>query len=439
MISRKRLNKRCQLAISVVKSVGESLQKYFKTVPTTEKIALTVFLFTSVHAAFLQPYFVIIPGERAKIFSGLLCAMSLFCAVLMVGKLRRFGTARELGISIALLLLVLVSSALSSIPVSSSYRGFVVLASGLGGFWCARILLTDSFRLELFKWFCLCLLVALAAAGVIGYFVRGSVHAFLDVNPHPLANRMLLLSFAPVALIIRKRNYQVILGILVLCACYVVFYLSDLRSAMIIPVILVVLTVFFGFLKLRHCIVLLVVFALILTFFFHSLPPDKIGLTYEPAYYRAENYPFSWHIASKHPFFGIGLRAPRDEYLHDYQIKYPYVTKEKFAESVKTIVSSENIFLTFAVEVGFPFVVLYTFSLSTLIYKLASIVKDKKRQYILPPLALLLSITAGLLHFQVLDGLLHPQISWFFHILLGLIPVSPTLAAESSADNLKRS
>ncbi len=199
------------------------------------------------------------------------------------------------------------------------------------------------------------------------------------------------------------------------------------------------LTVFFGFLKLRHCIILLAPFALILAFFFHSLPPDKIGLTYEPAYYRAENYPFSWHIASKHPFFGIGLRAPRDEYLDDYQIKYPYVTKEKFAESVKTIVSSENIFLTFAVELGFPFVVLYTLSLSILIYRLVDIVKDKKKQYILPPLALLLSITAGLLHFQVLDGLLHPQISWFFHILLGLIPVSSTMAVQSSANYLKRS
>jgi hypothetical protein len=43
----------------------------------------------------------------------------------------------------------------------------------------------------------------------------------------------------------------------------------------------------------------------------------------------------------------------------------------------------------------------------------------------LPALALLLPIAAGLLHFQVFDGLLNPQISWFFHVLLGMIPPRP--------------
>lgn len=38
--------------------------------------------------------------------------------------------------------------------------------------------------------------------------------------------------------------------------------------------------------------------------------------------------------------------------------------------------------------------------------------------------ALLLSIFASSLHFQVLDGLFHPNLSRFFHILLRLIPVT---------------
>jgi hypothetical protein len=36
--------------------------------------------------------------------------------------------------------------------------------------------------------------------------------------------------------------------------------------------------------------------------------------------------------------------------------------------------------------------------------------------------ALLLPILASLMYFQLFDALLFPQICWFFHIVLGLIP-----------------
>jgi predicted membrane metal-binding protein len=42
-----------------------------------------------------------------------------------------------------------------------------------------------------------------------------------------------------------------------------------------------------------------------------------------------------------------------------------------------------------------------------------------------PPLALFLPITAVLLHSILYDSLLYPQVSWFFHLLLGLIPLRP--------------
>ena len=170
-----------------------------------------------------------------------------------------------------------------------------------------------------------------------------------------------------------------------------------------------------------YVIAILLALALIVGIFFHFLPKEKIGLEYEPAYYRAENYPFSLHIAKKHPFLGIGLRAPRERYLEDYEIKYPYVTKEKFRESVKYIESSENIFLTFMVDLGFPFLILYVGCVIVLLVRLIRMVKEPDSRSYLPPVALLLPIIAGLLDFQILDGLFHPQISWFFHILLGMI------------------
>jgi len=150
-----------------------------------------------------------------------------------------------------------------------------------------------------------------------------------------------------------------------------------------------------------------------------------MGKEAEPVYYRLENYGFSWSIAVRHPVLGIGLRAPREEFLNDYEIKYPYVTREKFADSVKGITTSDNIFLTFMADLGFPFLLLYSFSLIVLLIRLVRRVVAPPSASFLPPLALLLPVSAGLLYFQVYDGLLFPQISWFFHILLGLIPPAP--------------
>jgi len=264
-----------------------------------------------------------------------------------------------------------------------------------------------------------------------------------------------------------------------LCGSYVVFYLTNLRSAMLVPVALAVVALGMRTLRPKQFLALVVPMVLIFAAFVPYLPQWKVGLEYEPAYYRVENFPFSWHIAMKHPFFGIGLRAPRDQYLEDYEKWYPYVTKEKFAHSVKTIVTTENTFLTFMTDLGIPFTLLYTFSVLMLLVKLirqargdpgsaphpyplpqgegasrlTGDVKLNPFNYVgqafqpassnagqtrrleslrpvgksapLPPIALLLPIVACLLHLQVVDGLLLPQYSWFFHVLLGLIPTLP--------------
>lgn len=387
-----------------------------------ERIAWLVFCLTCVQLAFLHPYVVLIPGERANVFSGVLCALSGVLAWLLIKKSSRFLKSPELFISLALLILVALSGIFSLTPWSSSLRGFVVLASGLGGFWCARILLDSEARQVLFAWLGLGMLAVIIVLSIIGYVVSGRIEYFLDVNPHPLADRMMLLSFAPLTFIFWRKGPVAVAAVIMLLLSYFVFYLSDLRSAMLIPLVLGVLAVLFGALRLRYFAAVLVPLVVILACFFYKLPVAKIGPEYEPAYYRAENYPFSLHIAAKHPFLGIGLRAPREQFLEDYQIKYPYVTKEKFTESVQQVVTSENIFLTFMSELGFPLAILYAGCVLILFVRLVRVVRTGQQTTFLPALAILLPVTAALLHFQVLDGLLHPQISWFFHILLGMIP-----------------
>jgi hypothetical protein len=73
------------------------------------------------------------------------------------------------------------------------------------------------------------------------------------------------------------------------------------------------------------------------------------------------------------------------------------VTKEKFRESVSFVVTSENVFSNFMADLGFPFLILYVACLVVLLIRLiGSLRKPDPRGY-LPPLALLLPITAGLL------------------------------------------
>lgn len=398
-----------------------------------EKLALAVFFFTTFQAAFLVPYVVLVQGERANLFTALLGLISLVTALIAVKKEREFWTLREAAICLAMLILILTSGLLSATPQESLFRGFVVASSGLGGFLCARILLNSSSRQFLFAWFCTFALTGVLAVCLVGYALTGNVFNTLDANPHPLADRIMLLSFGPLALAFAGRRELIPAGLALLAAAYAVFYLMNLRSAFLIPLCLVVTAFFWGKLKLWHLAAVLAPVVIVGWFFFHQLDEAKIGLEHEPAYYRAENYPFSLHIARQNPFFGIGLRSPRDKYLEGYSIKYPYVTKEKFSGSVNWVVSSENIFLTFMAELGFPFLFLYTFSLGYLLLRLIRAARSPASGSSVHPLALVFPIGAALLHFMVLDGLLHPQISWFFHVLLGLIPVKSALSSSGES------
>lgn len=258
---------------------------------------------------------------------------------------------------------------------------------------------------------------------LISYRYADNVYHLLDPNPHPLATRILLLWFAPLSLLLCGTAPAKIAAAFLMIASYLVFYLSELRSAVLIPVALCILAVMLGRLRLRYMMALFISLFIVIVYFLYHLPELKMGKTYEPTYYRAENYPFSLHIALKHPFFGIGIRAPREEFFNDYDIKYPYVARDTFLESVSRIRSSENIFLTIMAEVGFPFLILYNFSLAILLRGLVQRIAPCSQSCVLPPFALLLPLSAALIHCLVFDALLHPQVCWFFHILLGLIPL----------------
>ncbi|MDP1761425.1 MAG: hypothetical protein Q8L43_04305, partial [Deltaproteobacteria bacterium] len=118
----------------------------------SEKIIWIFFAATSCQLAFQHPSFLLVAGDRANLFSGLLAFFTLIVAVVFGRRGAIKCKSPEFLISMALAVVAGVSILFSLTPLSSSFRVFVLLASGLGGFWCARILLQTPENQRRFTW-----------------------------------------------------------------------------------------------------------------------------------------------------------------------------------------------------------------------------------------------------------------------------------------------
>ena len=411
--------------------------------PRTQKVMWTFFGATCLQLAFLQPYIVLVPGERANLFSGLLCFVTLL-VIWILGKEGLKLKSPEVLISLALVVLGTLSGLCSLTPRSSSIRVFILLASALGGFWGAMILLTSDRHRRLFQWLCLLILASILLLSFTGFILSGRITHFFDPNYHSPTDIIFLLSFAPLAFLFEGSRPQVLGGILLLGLSYLILCLSGSLSVVLITQALFLAIALAGRLRFRYFLIIILMMALIpmgrgkdrpaVVYLAQHVLGQKAIREHVSVYYRIENIYLSWEIAKKHPLLGIGLRTSREKFLENYQLRYPYVTKEKFAQNVATVVSSDNMFLTILAGLGFPFLIIYCACLLILFGRLIKLAWGPSRPGSFPPVVLLLPLTASLLHFQFFDGLLFPQLSWFFHILLGLIPTVSGKEAHQTAD-----
>jgi len=398
-----------------------------------EKIIWVFFGATCLQLAFLQPYVVLIAGERANLFSGVLCFLTLVVAFFL-GKESLPKKSPEFLISLILLILALLSGLFSVNPRSASIRVFILAASALGGFWCARILLNTVTNRRLFQWLCLVIMAGIMLLSFMGYFSSGKITHFFDPNYHSPTDIIFLLSFAPLTLVTERSRPKVILGVVLLGLSYIILCLSGSLSVVLITQGLFLAIALMGRLPVKYILMVLIIMCLVPIgrgkdrpaglYVVQHIMAQKTIKEHVSVYYRIENINLSWRIALEHPLLGIGLRTSRDKFLENYQPRYPYVTKEKFARKVDEVVSSDNMLLTMLAGLGFPFLIIYSASLTLLFWRLSHMVRGPSFMAPFPALAVLLPLAASFLHFQFFDGLLFPQLSWFFHILLGLIPTA---------------
>jgi len=391
----------------------------------SEKLIWFLFIVTSCQLVFLEPSFKLVVGERTNLFSGLLCSITLIAAVVLSKKGTVNLKSPEFLISAVLLVLAGSSTFFSLTPIPSAYRVFVLLASGLGGFWCARILLNTLKNQERFQWLSLFLLTSMVFLSLLGYVVAGNISRFLPSHTAPLTNVMILLSFAALALLSQTSRPLKAAGVILLCLGYVVLCLSERISVVFIPLGVFMAGAAWGALRWKYLVLIILVMAVVVGAFHRQIIWHKLSASYP--YYRVENLPFSMNIAKQYPWFGIGLRSPRTGFLQDYQVSYTSVSKEQFAQNINEIVSTDNMLLAFITGLGFPFTLTYCAALGLLLAKLMGMAFKPAPGLYFHPLVLLFPLTVAILHYQLFDGLLFPQCCWFFHILLGLIPMDSSV------------
>ena len=409
--------------------------------PWPQQAAFVMFCVTSVQLALLKTFVPVIPGLRVDVYSGILCALTFGFAVMTSRSGSFRATWPEIIASAVLFVFALLSGFYSVTPLSSTAWALSWSANALGGFWAARILLDTRFRKKVFVWLCAGTIHSLIALSLWGYYFHGLSQYFVD-NLHQLVNITLLLSFSSLTLIATKKPIQALIGLYILVSSYVTLYVcgvGGVEAAVLIPPAILIPGMVIMLFRSRARVVPLVIALLCVIITAHYMTWVSSERFSEGGYQqeRIEFYPFSAHVASKSPWVGIGLRTHRVSYLEDYELRFTRQTKGHFAGDVGWLVTSQNMFLTFMTGFGIPFALIYVGCLVLLMARLtrASLAPDPDS--VIPPLALFIPLSGAILHYFMMDILIQPQIAWFFHVLLALVPVKSG-GAQMPGLNLKR-
>lgn len=394
------------------------------TVP--EYVALTFFFLTHLQVIILKSYVPVVAGLKADVYSAVLSVLALAGCLIIARKDSFPVSPMEVIVSLGLLCLALISGAVSATPWSSSVWALSLAAYCLGGFWCTRILLNSDSRKAVFVWLNISILSGALGLALWGYYFHGVVHYFVD-DLHQFVSMVLILSFSALSLLGHRRPLVKLLGAVALLECYIALYVcavGGVELGVLIPAVMLIPAFFISMARptSRYGLVaVLLVVAIITAHYVSRVSSEKFsGTDYQAE--RLEFYTLSVHVMQKHPWWGIGLRTPRDEALSDYKVWHPRLTEKRFAEEARRLVTSQNIFVTFMVGFGVPFGILYLTAIIALYIRLTRATWRPPPNAGIPSMALLIPVTGCILHFSAMDIMLMPQIAWGFHVLLGLIP-----------------
>ncbi|MEW6350759.1 MAG: O-antigen ligase family protein [Thermodesulfobacteriota bacterium] len=406
------------------KNLGEA--NPFRQADTGSKIVWGAFVITCLHMTVHQPYVIVVPNVGANIFSSLVATAALVAALVCMRRQWKHLASYEIWMPLVLAAIAAASSYYSDTRFISSIRAFVIFSTMLAGYWTSRLLMNTEEGRRFFTWLCLGLLLVTLIQVLAGVILTRKIHTYADPHWHQTAARLLLLAFAPLALLRYGSRRSIQMGLLFLVLTYLGLcmggYFNWMASVVVIPVILCIMALVLLTRNIRTISVLaavLVVGSTAVGYYIlrHAWDPEK---KFGSVAFRAENIVFSVHLAMTRPLLGIGLWAPREKYIEDHEIRFPDLSRDLFTKWVRDLRTSENMFLTFLADLGIPFVILYFGALMLIVWRLIRLTLHPPDSLYPHPIALLLPISGEMLHLMVSDGLFQPQVSWFFHVLLGM-------------------
>ena len=193
-----------------------------------------MFLAASFQAVFYWPPLVLVPGQGTRLSTAVLGGLSLAALFLTKAKSRIRVKPAEVLTCLALTGLGLASALLSSAPMTALLRTLTLLLPGLGGYWCARVLLTDPVRRKGFINLGLILLTGFTALRLVQHFT--ALPRGLEAScKHPTAGLIYILFFAPLALAATRKKSQALFGLALMISGWALSILMYLKTVMIVP------------------------------------------------------------------------------------------------------------------------------------------------------------------------------------------------------------
>lgn len=369
-------------------------------------------------AAFLMPYVVLVPGERTNVFTSLLTLLPLlqFAAGRLLSRSEAALPLRSALSWFALAAGLVVSAALSSEPIPALWRALSFFAPAAGGLVCAYGLRRSSGAVDfLFH------LLTLCFAGLAGaHLLFGAMPSFMGLHHHALAGVLILLAAGPIRMAGSPGGLQRTVGVALLLLGALVCFKAGSRFVILLPFALIPAYIVFKSLSLKRVLLCVLASAIVAWAFFASYPEKLLRVqNYESTYYRVEAFPATWEILKRHGLLGVGIRTPRKPFLELYQPVSGMATKEEFEATLERNVTWDNQYLSLLCGIGVPLSLVYFLLTGRL---LGGYLRRAWRQELdhATERAITFALLASVIHFTVHDGLFYPQISWFFHLLLGV-------------------
>jgi hypothetical protein len=332
----------------------------------------------------------------------------------------------EIILMASIIILGIINTSLSDSASKSIDSMRTFLLTGVSALWASLFLVNDLRRRQMFDYFCagtlgIIILVELTVYVVQGQY-RPTVFEVFTLHGIPLGSLILLLSPGPVRLVASKNPPAKLLGWLLILLGGLLIYLTHKRGIKLaLAAMLAVWMLYHGRRLRRLALAGLLAVILILAFqgphWFSRLDPKMP--TQATILHRLELQHFAWHIWSKHPLMGIGLRPlTHARYLSDYQ--QDRAELRAFPQTVATLQTFDNMFLTGFVELGTIMTLLY---LGLVIFILVRYCRKVRSWPEAAPVdwyrALVLLGFA--VHSLTYDSLLFPPLNWLFHVQVGIM------------------